>query len=138
MKSVDLSATTCQLWVVVEDPTNFWWQKLNYNSGFLFSEIHRYRKTAQPVELTRLVQEVKWPAHSYAMKKPWTLIGCKNHFEADWIFLIHDLAEFKHQDLEKIVDQLSIKNMRCFSPYEPSASLKARLEHCDLVSSSKT
>jgi hypothetical protein len=137
MKDANLTSTSCKLWVVVEDKANPWWQKLNFNSAFLLSEINRYHKTAQPVEFTQLIQEVKWPMHSHQTQKPWTLIGCKNHFDADWLFLIHDLKEFKSKDLENLVEQLGIKNIRCFSPFEPSTSLKARLEHCDLVSDSK-
>lgn len=136
MKEANLSATSCKLWVLIEDPTAPWWQKLNFNSGFLLSEIHRHRKTAKPTELTHLMSEINWPTAANKPKKPWTLIGCKNHFDADWLFLIHDPKEFKTQDLEQIVEQLQIKNLRCFAPFEPAASLKARLEHCDLVSSS--
>lgn len=140
MKDANLTATTCKLWVAHEDPANPWWQKLNFNSGFLLSEIHRHRKTLLPTELTHVMSEINWPTHTAESiaekaKKPWTLIGCKNHFDADWLFLIHDPKEFKSQDLENIVEQFQIKNLRCFAPFEPSASLKARLEHVDLVSS---
>lgn len=135
MKDANLTATSCKLWVLIEDTTNPWWQKLNFNSGFLLSEIHRYQKTSLPLELSRLMSEVNWPVRSEPVKKPWTLIGCKNHFDADWLFLIHDPKEFKTQDLEKIIEQLQIKNIRCFAPFEPAASLKARLVHIDLVSS---
>ena len=136
MKDANLSATSCKLWVMIEDPQSPWWQKLNFNSGFLLSEIHRHRKTTAPTELSHLIEEVSWPVRAEPAKKPWTLVGCKNHFDADWLFLIHDVQEFKNQDLEQIVEQLQIKNLRCFTPFEPSASLKARLEHCDLVTSS--
>ena len=135
MKDANLTATACKLWVINEDPANPWWQKLNFNSGFLLSEIHRHRKTSLPSELTHLMGEINWPAQTEQPKKPWTLIGCRNHFDADWLFLIHDAKEFKSQDLEQLVEQLQIKNLRCFAPFEPSASLKARLEHVDLVSS---
>lgn len=134
MKDTNLTATSCKIWVLIEDLANPWWQKLNFNSGFLLSEVHRHRKTAQPSELTHLMAEVNFPEkHSDKAKKPWTLIGCKNHFDADWLFLIHDPKEFKSQDLEDIIEQLQVKNLRCFAPFEPSASLKARLEHVDLV-----
>jgi hypothetical protein len=136
MKDANLSATSCKLWVMIEDPQSPWWQKLNFNSGFLLSEIHRHRKTTAPTELSHLIEEVSWPVRAEPAKKPWTLVGCKNHFDADWLFLIRDVQEFKSQDLEQIVEQLQIKNLRCFTPFEPSASLKARLEHCDLVTSS--
>lgn len=136
MKDVNLSATVCKLWVLIEDPQNQWWQKINFNSGFLLSEIHRHRKTTAPLELSHLVQEINFPARPEPMKKPWTLVGCKNHFDADWLFLIHDPKEFKSQDLEQVCEQLQVKNLRCFAPFEPSASLKARLEHCDLVTHS--
>lgn len=136
MKDVNLSATSCKLWVLVEDPQNPWWQKLNFNSGFLLSEIHRYSKTKTPMELSQLVHDIGFPMRPHPEKKPWTLVGCKNHFDADWLFLIHDPKEFKSQDLEQIVEQLQIKNLRCFAPFEPAASLKARLEHCDLVTHS--
>ena len=136
MKDANLSATTCNLWVLVEDPQSPWWQKIDFNSGFLLSEIHRFRKTSHPSELSHLVHEVGFPMRAEPSKKPWTLVGVKNHFDADWLFLIHDLKEFKSQDLEQIVEQLQIKNMRCFTPFEPATSLKARLEHCDLVTHS--
>lgn len=135
MKDANLSATVCKLWVIIDDPANVWWQKLNFNSGFLLSEVHRHRKTSLPLELTQLMNETNWPMLPEKPKKPWTLIGCRNHFDADWLFLIHDLKEFNSQDLEQILEQLQIKNMRCYAPFEPSASLKSRLEHIDLVSS---
>lgn len=134
MKDANLNATSCRVWVLIEDPSNTWWQKLNFNSGFLLSEVHRHRKTAQPTELAQIVSEVHFPEKKYdKSKKPWTLIGCKNHFDADWLFLIHDIQQFNSSDLENILEQLQVKNLRCFSPFEPSASLKARLEHVDLV-----
>lgn len=136
MKDANLSATSCKLWVLIEDPNCPWWKKLNFNSGFLLSEIHRYRKASPPTELSQIVQEISWPMREESLKKPWTLVGCKNHFDADWIFLIHDITKFNSQDLEKVVEQLQVKNLRCFTPFEPQASLKARLEHCDLVTSS--
>lgn len=136
MKNANLSATSCNLWVIVENNDSYWWKQLNFNSGFLLSEVQRFRKTPQPLELSHLIQKVKWPQHSDPVDKPWTLVGCKNHFEADWLFLIHDLKEFRNKDLEQVVEQLQVKNLRCFAPFEPSPGLKARLKHCDLVSDS--
>lgn len=140
MQSLELSGTTCKLWVVVENSEDIWWQKLNFNSAFLLANIQNYRKTSRPLELQQIIQEIQWPEFKLN-KKPnhnaWTLVGCKNHFDADWLFLIHDLNQFNELDLHKTLDQLNIKNIRCFHPFEPSPSLKARLEHCDLVSSSK-
>ncbi|MFN3453596.1 MAG: hypothetical protein ACK41T_01455 [Pseudobdellovibrio sp.] len=137
MKEENLSSTSCKIWVLIENPESYWWKKIDFNTGFLLSNIRQYHPTPTPTALNELVKTTKWPLKNYKKNTAWTLIGCQNHFDADWLFLIHDNVAFKESELELLLEQLNINSMRCFAPFEPSASLKARLSHCDLVSESK-
>jgi len=129
-----VTQTHCRVWVLVDDPNSFWWKEIDFHSGFLLSEIHNHKKTLRPTELQKVIEITKWPAKDHSVKTSWTLVSCKNHFAADWIFLIHDLWSFKQADLLKFIEDNNIKSLRCFAPFEPETSLKSRLEHCDLVS----
>jgi len=124
----------CKIWVLVDNPESYWWKEIDFHSGFLLSEIRNHKKQSRPAELQQIVDLTKWPAKESQHNYHHTIISCKNHFNADWIFLIHDLKSFKQNELVKFIEDNNIKALRCFGPFEPETSLKSRLDHCDLVS----
>jgi len=128
------SETPCKVWVLIDNPENYWWKKIDFHSGFLLSEIKNHKKQSRPTELQQIIDLTKWPAKEFQSDYSSTIIFCKNHFHADWIYLIHDAKTFKQSKLIEFLNDTNLKSIRCFAPFEPEPSLKSRLDLCDLVS----
>lgn len=138
MKQTDLSQqpqSDAKLWVVIDDPENQHWKKIDFESGFMLSKLKmKTEKLAVPNELQTILKKSHFNYKEQITDPSWSIVGCRNHFTAEWIFLIHNTKSFDEKKLIKVIEGLHIQSVRFYSPFSPSTSLKSSLKHFDIVS----
>ncbi len=137
MKPTDLAnpQSDANLWVLIDDPENQHWKKINFDSGFMLAKLKmKTEKLAIPHELQIILKKSHFNFKTHTTDQSWSIVGCRNHFSADWIFLIHNAESFDEKKLIKVINDLHIKSVRFYGPFSPSASLKSSLKHFDIVS----
>lgn len=130
----------CDLWIVVNNQDSIWWQKINFNAGFLLSSIKESQKNSftQPVpnETLNILTKTNFPTHDYKSSSNIVFIGTENHFLNRWICLIENATDLESKDFLSNLKNLQVQRIRCFFEASASPSLKASFAAIEFVSDS--
>ena len=131
--------------ILIEDTQSYWWNQIDFNCGFLLSNLKHFSKSQSSMYIHQIVTESKIPIEiaqplKYHLKKSgtslsdaWTLIGVRNHFLCPWIFLIHDINSFKSEDLFNTIKALNIQSAEVFGDFSFNQKLHSRLKSLLLI-----
>lgn len=94
------------LWIIRNNPSLIWWQKLDVNSHYLLSQSLTKGRTSQN----------------------YLLLGSEDHFLNKWILLWNDLDETSLAKLiERVATQLRTASIRVFSDINCLPEITSRL-----------
>ena len=139
-KQSEALSAGCDLWIVLNNPDSLWWQKINFNSGFLFSTLTESQKNSftqpVPIENINILNKTNFPAFNYKSNSKVVFIGTENHFLNRWICLIESVSDLESKDFLSNLKNLQVKRIRCFFDASDSPSLKASFATTEFVSGS--
>lgn len=116
------------LWIIKNDPSLYWWKKLDFGSKFLLSENHLKQKKQTAPELEKIINATNLKLSENKTLQNHLLLGSEDHFLNRWILLWNDLDESELAELiEKSVIQLKTVSVRLFSDSHVIPALKSRL-----------
>lgn len=116
------------LWIIKNDPSLFWWKKIDLNSKYLLSESLLKQKKQTTTELQNIIAatNIKFSKNIYPQNH--LLLGSEDHFLNKWILLWNDLADIELIELvERVTLQLKTPSIRFFSDSQVLPELKSRL-----------
>lgn len=127
--------TSAEMWVLYNNPSQRWWQWLDFYSGFLLTRSSTYQKLPRYNQLQKVLAETEYPFHEYtqAQSHHGLLLGTNNILNTKWIYLVNENEKTDLFHLEKTILELKIKSIRVFSPIEFSNSLKSSLNYLEYV-----
>lgn len=116
------------LWIIKNDPTLYWWKKIDLHSKYLLSESFLKKNRPPVAELQNILDATNIKLAKLKYTKDHLLLGTEDHFLNKWVLLWDNLTENELVDLiESSSVQLRITSIRLFSDSQILADLKSRL-----------
>lgn len=116
------------LWIIKNDPTLFWWKKMDLHAKYLLSESLLKNKRPPPVELQNILHATNLKLSKLKYSHDALLLGTEDHFLNKWILLWDNLADDVLVDfIETASLQLRAPSIRLFSDIKILPQLKSRL-----------
>ncbi len=116
------------LWIIKNDPTLFWWKKLDIHSKYLLSESLLKKRRQTGAELQTILDATNLKLSKLKYSPDALLVGTEDHFLNKWVLLWDNLAENELLALiESVSLQLRTTSLRLFSDSKILPELKSRL-----------
>ena len=104
------------LWIIKNDPTLFWWKKLDIHSKYLLSESLLKKRRQTGAELQTILDATNLKLSKLKYSPDALLVGTEDHFLNKWVLLWDNLAENELLGLiESVSLQLRTTSLRLFS-----------------------
>ena len=114
-----------ELWIIENDFKNYWWNEVDFRSGFLLSSCLYHHKKPVSSQMSQLLSETEMKSYSFNEDANTLLLGSSQHFLNKWILLWQNSPESVAQKVQQMIPSLKVKNIRVFSQ---DKSLKQLLE----------
>lgn len=116
------------LWIIKNDPTLFWWKKLDLHAKYLLSESLLKNKSPTVIGLQNILDATNLKLAKLKYSHDALLLGTEDHFLNKWVLLWDNLAEDELVDLIETTSlQLRAPSIRLFSDAKILPKLKSRL-----------
>ena len=116
------------LWIIKNDPSLFWWKKLDIHSKYLLSESLLKKRRQTGAELQTILDATNLKLSKLKYSPDALLVGTEDHFLNKWVLLWDNLAENELLGLiESVSLQLRTTSLRLFSDSKILPELKSRL-----------
>lgn len=116
-----------QLWVIKNDPTLFWWKKLDQHSQYLLSQNLLKPKKETPVQIQNILNATDLDLFKNDYTRNSLLLGTEDHFHNKWLLLWENFSDAQLLRLiEMISTQLRAESVRLFSHTQVIDALMAR------------
>lgn len=106
-----------ELWILPMTQNN-WWQRLDFQSGFLLSECLLHQKKEASLNLAAVLKETEIKKMNFLSSKKSLLVGTENHFFNKWVLLVPEENESAFTEIAEVCDSLKIHSLRFFSASE--------------------
>ena len=116
------------LWIIKNDPSLFWWKKLDVNSRYLLSQslLNQKKQTLTQLQNIITATNLNLPKSNYDQNQ--LLLGSEDHFLNKWILLWNNLSESELVELvERVATQLKAQSIRFFLDAKAIPKINARL-----------
>lgn len=116
------------LWIIKNDPTLFWWKKIDLHAKYLLSESLLKKKRQTVLGLQNILDATNLKLSKLKYSQDHLLLGTEDHFLNKWVLLWDSLSETELIDLiENSSLQLRATSIRLFSDAKILPALKSRL-----------
>ena len=116
------------LWIIKNDPTLFWWKKIDLGSKYLLSESLLKTKRQTVLEIQNILDATNLKLAQLKYSQDHLLLGTEDHFLNKWVLLWNNLSQTQLIDLiETSSLQLRATSIRLFSDVKALPELKSRL-----------
>lgn len=116
------------LWIIKNDPTLFWWKKIDLHAKYLLSESLLKNKRPPPAELQNILDATNLKLSKLKYSHDALLLGTEDHFLNKWVLLWDNLSDNELIDfIETASLQLRAPSIRLFSDVKILPQLKSRL-----------
>lgn len=116
------------LWIIKNDPTLFWWKKMDLHAKYLLSESLLKNNRPPVAELQNILDATNLKLSKLKYSRDALLLGTEDHFLNKWVLLWDNLADDQLINLiETTSVQLRAPSIRLFSDAKILPQLKSRL-----------
>lgn len=116
------------LWIIKNDPTLFWWKKLDVHAKYLLSESLLKNKSPTVIGLQNILDATNLKLSNLKYSPDALLLGTEDHFLNKWVLLWDNLTDDELVDLIETTSlQLRAPSIRLFSDAKILPQLKSRL-----------
>ncbi len=116
------------LWIIKNDPTLFWWKKMDLHAKYLLSESLLKNKSPTVIGLQNILDATNLKLSKLKYSHDALLLGTEDHFLNKWVLLWDNLADAELVDLIETTSlQLHAPSIRLFSDVKILPKLKSRL-----------
>lgn len=103
------------LWIIKNDPSNKWWKKLDFASGYLFSKNYFKSKKETPSELINIIEATRLNVLDRVNVQNYILLGTQDHFLNRWTLVWNNINETQLVDsLLELSQSLKFDSIRIF------------------------